>query len=154
MKRESGKKQAAPRKRLAGTDTGGRSEPSRPVRVAVQLRQEVARLVGRELSDPRLEGLVVSNAWISADLRLAKVYFRIATTAEGKELDARREDAEKALERASGRLRKAVTARLGLRVAPELSFVYDEGQDARSRIEQLLDEVHREGVKHGSSRDD
>jgi ribosome-binding factor A len=143
MKRESEKKHAAPRRRLAGTESG-RGEPSRPVRVAVQLRQEVARLVGRELADPRLEGLVIGSAWISADLRLAKVYFRIATTSEGDALAERRKDAERALERASGRLRKAVTARLGLRVAPELRFVYDEGQDARNRIEQLLDEVNRE----------
>ena len=141
MKGQPTKKVA--RKPLAGADSG-KSEASRPVRVAVQLRQEVARLIGRDLADPRLEGLVVSNAWISADLRLAKVYFRIATTAEGAELEARRKDASIALERASGRVRKAVTARLGLRVAPELRFVYDEGQDARSRIEQLLDEVKRE----------
>ncbi|MDF2694392.1 MAG: Ribosome-binding factor [Labilithrix sp.] len=149
MKREPGKSPA--RRPLAGTESG-KNETSRPVRVAVQLRQEVARLVGRELADPRLEGLVVSNAWISADLRLAKVYFRIATTSEGAALEARRKEAETALERASGRLRKAVTARLGLRVAPELRFVYDEGQDARSRIEQLLDEVKRESIV--SSKDD
>lgn len=127
-----------------GRTEGPRSETSRPVRVAAQLRQEIARLVSRDFADPRLEGLVVSNAWISSDLQLAKVFFRIATTAEGRELDARRADAEKALERASGRLRKAVTTRLGLRVAPELRFVYDEGQDARDRIERLLDEVKRE----------
>lgn len=127
-----------------------KQEAERPVRVAAQLRQEVARLVSRDLSDPRLESLVISNAWISADLRLAKVYYRIATTAEGAELEARRKDADKALERASGRLRKAVTARLGLRVAPELRFLYDEGQDARSRIEQILDEVNRErGSREG-----
>ncbi|HVH40687.1 MAG TPA: 30S ribosome-binding factor RbfA [Labilithrix sp.] len=141
MKRESGKKPAS---KTFTRPESSRNEASRPVRVAAQLRQEVARLVSRDLADPRLEGLVVSNAWISSDLRLAKVYFRIATTSEGAELDARRKDAEKALERASGRLRKAVTSRLGLRVAPELRFVYDEGQDARSRIEQILDEVNRE----------
>lgn len=136
-------------KKLAGlraqrSATPASEKADRPTRVAVQLRQEIARLIGRDLSDPRLENLVVSNAWISADLRLAKVFFRIATTDEGSALAARREDAEKALERASGRLRKAVTGRLGLRVAPELRFVYDEGLDARTRIEQLLDEVKRE----------
>ncbi|MBX3221485.1 MAG: 30S ribosome-binding factor RbfA [Labilithrix sp.] len=140
MKREPKK---AARKPPPGVAAAAKNEASRSVRVAAQLRQEVARLVGRELADPRLEGLVVASAWISADLRLAKVFFRIATTSEGAELDARRKDAEKALERASGRLRKAVTARLALRVAPELRFVYDEGQDARDRIEQLLDEVKR-----------
>jgi ribosome-binding factor A len=132
-------KKPAPRKK---DERGPQAE--RPLRAAVQLRQELARLVARELADPRLEGLIFSNAWVSADLRLAKVYFRLATTAEGKELEARRTDAAKALERAAGLLRKAVTARLGLRVAPELRFIYDEGQDARDRIERLLDEVKRE----------
>ncbi|MBX3233370.1 MAG: 30S ribosome-binding factor RbfA [Labilithrix sp.] len=121
-----------------------KNEASRPVRVAAQLRQEIARLVGRDLADPRLEGLIVSNAWISSDLQLARVFFRLATTDEGAALEARKKDAERALARASGRLRKAVTARLGLRVAPELRFVYDEGQDAQTRIEELLEEVKRE----------
>lgn len=116
----------------------------RPVRVAAQLRQEVARLLNRDFTDPRLEGLVVSSAWISADLQLAKVYYRIATTDEGALFEARKKDADIALVRAGGRLRKAVTARLGLRVAPELKFLYDEGQDARSRIDQLLEEVKRD----------
>jgi len=121
-----------------------KNEASRPVRVAAQLRQEVARLIGRDLADPRLEGLTVSNAWISSDLQLAKVFFRIMTTDEGPALEARKKDADKALESASGRLRKAVTARLGLRVAPALRFVYDDGLDARTRIEELLEEVKRE----------
>lgn len=138
-------RRGAPGARLRAPGGGApREEATRAVRVAAQLRQEIARLVGRDLADPRLEGLIVSNAWLSADLRVAKVYYRIATTARGGELDARRGDAQKALERASGRMRKAVTARLGLRVAPELRFLYDEGQDARDRIEQILEEVKRE----------
>jgi len=116
----------------------------RPTRVAVQIRQEAARFVSRELADPRLEGLVISSVSLSNDLRVAKLFFRIATIATGAEHEARRLGAQKALEKASGRLKKALTSRLGLRVAPELRFVYDEGQDARDRIEQLLDEVRRE----------
>jgi ribosome-binding factor A len=116
----------------------------RPTRVAAQIRQEAARFVSRELADPRLEGLVVTSVWLSNDLRVAKLYFRIATIATGAEHEAQKKAALKGLERASGRLRKAITSRLGLRVAPEFSFVYDEGQDARDRIDQLLDEVARE----------
>jgi len=114
---------------------------SRTARIGAQLRQAIARLVARDLADPRLADLVVASAWISADLRVAKIAFRIATTDTGKALDARRKDAQKALEKASGRLRKAVTTQLGLRVAPELRFHYDEGQDARDRIEALLYEI-------------
>jgi ribosome-binding factor A len=119
-------------------------EGTRAVRAAAQLRQEIARVVARELADPRLEGLVVSRAWMSPDLRVAKIYFRLATTSVGAELAARREAATKALQKATGRLKSVVTQRLELRVAPELRFMYDEGQEARDRIEELLEEVKRE----------
>lgn len=136
---------ATARRSPAGVSRGGtKNEASRPVRVAAQLRQEIARLIGRDFADPRLEGLIVSQAWISSDLQLAKVFFRLATTDEGAALEARKTDAERALSRANGRLRKAVTARLGLRVAPELKFLYDDGLDARSRIDELLEEVKRD----------
>lgn len=122
---------------------------NRPARVAAQLRQEIARLVARDLSDPRLEGLIVASVALSADLRVAKVFWRLASVETGAELEARKKDAQSALERASGRLKKVVTARLGLRFAPELRFHYDAGQDARDRIEQLLFEVKRDERERG-----
>lgn len=116
----------------------------RPTRVAAQIRQEAARFVSRELADPRLEGVVVTNVWLSNDLRLAKLFFRLVTMATGDAHQKQTKSALKGLESASGRLRKAITSRLGLRVAPEFRFVYDEGQEARDRIDALLDEVARE----------
>jgi ribosome-binding factor A len=44
-------------------------------------------------------------------------------------------------------LRKTIAGRLGLRVAPELVFFYDEGVDDLARIEMLLEEVRAEGRK-------
>ena len=54
-----------------------------------------------------------------------------------------------ALGRASGLMRREVTQRLQLRVAPELRFVYDDGQDNSTRVEQILAEIdaERRGVK-------
>lgn len=124
------------------------NEQKRFERVGVQLRQEIAVLLGRNFADPRLEGLVVTRVDMSADLRVAKVYFRLAPVGSAAagitDGAARRKHAETALGRASGRLRREATQRLGLRVAPELGFVYDAGQDARDRIEQLLHEVSAE----------
>jgi ribosome-binding factor A len=121
---------------------------TRPSRVAAQLRQELARLVSRDLGDPRLEGLVVASVTMSGDLRLAKIFWRLAVLdGPGKVLDARLKDTQMALERASGRLKKAVTARLQLRVAPELKFEYDAGQEKRDRIDQLLEEVKKDAAK-------
>lgn len=121
---------------------------TRPARVAAQLRQELARLVARDLGDPRLEGLVVANVTMSGDLRLAKVFWRLAVLDEpGALLNAKLKDTQTALERASGRLKKAVTARLQLRVAPELKFEYDAGQEKRDRIDQLLEEVKQDAKR-------
>ena len=39
---------------------------------------------------------------------------------------------------------REVTQRLQLRHAPELRFVYDDGQDNTSRVEQLLAEIDHE----------
>jgi ribosome-binding factor A len=121
-------------------------QKQRAARVAAQLRQEIARQVGRELGDPRLEGLIVASVSMTNDLRLARIFWRITTasTMSAKALDERKRDTEKALDKVTGRLRKAITARLGLRIAPELRFQYDEGQEARDRIDQLLEEVKKD----------
>jgi ribosome-binding factor A len=118
---------------------------TRPARVAAELRQELARLISRDLGDPRLEGLVVANVTMTGDLRMAKVFWRLAILdGPGPVLDARCKETQLALERASGRLKRAITGRLQLRVAPELKFEYDAGQEKRDRIDQLLEEVKRE----------
>lgn len=118
---------------------------TRPARVAAQLRQEMARLIARDLGDPRLEGVIVANITMSGDLRVAKVFWRLAAIEmPGVDLEARRKDAQIALEKASGRLKRAASARLQLRVAPELRFAYDAGQEHRDRIDELLEEVKRE----------
>jgi ribosome-binding factor A len=112
------------------------------------MKRRLGRLVSRDLGDPRLEGLVVANVTMSGDLRLAKVFWRLAVLDEpGALLNAKLKDTQTALERASGRLKKAITARLQLRVAPELKFEYDAGQEKRDRIDQLLEEVKRDEKK-------
>ncbi len=117
---------------------------TRPARIAAQLRQELARLVARDLGDPRFEGLIIANVTMTGDLRLGKVFWRLAALAgPGVDLEARRQETQLALERASGRLKRAATAHLGLRFAPELRFEYDAGQEKRDRIDELLEEVKR-----------
>ena len=139
----------AAKKKLSARTSSSVTSKERPTRVAAQIRQEAASFVSRERADPRLEGLVVTSVWLSNDLRLAKLFFRLATIATGAEHEAQKKAALKGLEKSSGRLRKAITSRLGLRVAPELRFEYDEGQEKRDRIDRLLDEVARD--RKGSS---
>jgi ribosome-binding factor A len=119
----------------------GDQKPKRATRVAEGVREELSALIARTVRDPRVRGVTIGRVDMTDDLRRARVLVRLL---EGGDDDARREEAIEGLSRASGLLRREVTKRLGLRYAPELVFVYDDGQDAASRIEQLLAEVEAE----------
>lgn len=116
-------------------------EVKRPVRVGERMRDELALLLSRVVKDPRVGGVIVTGVELTSDLRLAKVAFRLL---EGGD-EARIREAEVGLKSAHAVLRRELTQRMGLRFAPELRFRYDEGQDARTRIEELLEEIRRDG---------
>jgi ribosome-binding factor A len=115
--------------------------PKRAVRVAERVREEIARALVRDLDDPRLALAVVIRVEMPDDLSIAKVMVRLAT---GGNDEGARKRLLAGLTAASGMLRKRVGQSVGLRRAPELRFYYDEGQDASTRVEELLEEIRRE----------
>jgi ribosome-binding factor A len=78
---------------------------------------------------------------MTPDLRGARVMVRLL---EGTTDAARRRELVEALSGAAGMLRREVTHRLRLRTAPTLRFLYDEGTDKASRVEELLAEIEAE----------
>ncbi len=116
-------------------------EVKRASRVAEGIREELAKLLTTKVRDPRLAGVLVSRVELSDDLRIARVFYRLLA---GGEDAARLADAKTGLARAAGLFRKEVSGALQLRSAPEFRFTYDAGQEARDRIDMLLDEVKRE----------
>jgi ribosome-binding factor A len=110
-------------------------------RVAEGVREELASLIADEVRDPGAAGTVVTRVDMTGDLKSARVYIRLL---EGGDDTARRNGAIEALGRAGGLLRREVTQRLGLRYAPVLRFVYDEGLDRTMRVEELLAEIEAE----------
>ena len=117
------------------------SGKKRATRVAERVREEMALALTEVVKDPGANGVIVSSVKVADDLRLATIYFRLV---EGGDNESTRKKALAALARASGVLRREVTERAGLRFAPELRFFYDEGLDARTRIDELLAEVEHE----------
>src|SRR5437773_11358313 len=123
------------------------SQGSRPDRVADQIRSELATLLAREVHDPGIGFVTLTRVNVSPDLQMARVHF----TALGDE-KARR-SSERALERAAPFLRRQIGSRLRLKRVPELKFVYDESIAGQDRIEQLLNELHREPGANDDSDD-
>jgi ribosome-binding factor A len=119
------------------------SQGSRPDRVADQIRSELADLLAREVHDPGLGFVTLTRVQVSPDLQVARVLY----TALGDE--KRRTSSMRALDRAAPFLRRRIAARLRLRRAPELRFIYDDSIAGQDRIEQILTEW-----RAGQPRDD
>lgn len=108
---------------------------SRPERIADQIRAEVSTMISRELSDPGLGFITITKVKVSPDLQHARVYY---TTLGDK---TARKNTASALGRAASFMRRQIGARLRLRRAPELQFIFDESIGHQDRIEQLLQEM-------------
>lgn len=106
----------------------------RPERVAQFMRREIAEILERRLSDPRLAGHVVSvtDVEVTPDLSFARVFVSVL------ESGAERERALAALQSAAGFVRHLLSERLDLREVPEIRFVHDSSIERGARVEELL----------------
>ena len=108
-------------------------------RVGEEIAHEINAMLAGELKDPRLEGSVVaSEVRVQPDMKHARVF--ISARGTNKE----QSDAIKALEHASGYIRRELVERLQLRRVPELHFALDLSQEHVERIEQLLKQMKKD----------
>ncbi len=111
-------------------------------RVNQMIRREISLIIQQEIGDPRLSFASISRVEVSRDLQHAKVFFCILGD------DLKREQAQQALDKASGFIRRCVAQRVTLKFIPELSFYYDKSLDYRTRIEQEVQKISDEQQKH------
>lgn len=108
-------------------------------RIGEEIAHEINAMLAGELKDPRLEGMVVaSEVRVQPDLKHARVFISVRGS------DKEQKDAIKALEHASGFIRRELVERLQLRRLPELHFALDLSQEHVERIEQLLKDMKKE----------
>jgi ribosome-binding factor A len=112
---------------------------SRSARVSGLIKQEMAALLRKEISDPSLAQVTITAVRVSADLRNAKIYF--ATPAGDKDQS---HAALEGFQRARGFVKKELAQRLGLRYMPDLQFYYDDTIDRGARIEELIKMVKKD----------
>jgi ribosome-binding factor A len=105
-------------------------------RVGGRIRQILSELLLREVSDPRLHGVTVTEVELDPELAYAQVY----VNALGDE--SRHDEVMAGLERAKGFLRREVGSRVRLRKTPELRFHWDERLERGERINRLLSTLH------------
>nr|VFK46545.1 MAG: ribosome-binding factor A [Candidatus Kentron sp. TC] len=107
-------------------------EFSRAERMAYHIQRELSASIARDINDPRLRNLTISDVRISRDLTQATVYFAKQDALESEETLV-------ALRKASGFLRKNLAARIRARGVPRLEFAHDRSFDQAARLLALID---------------
>jgi ribosome-binding factor A len=116
--------------------TGAPGPKRRHQRLNEQIRKEVADLLMRHTKDPRLATMVsVTHVEVSRDLANATINVSIMGTEQEKR------DAMRALNGASGYLRRELGARIHVRQTPDLHFKRDDSIEEGARVYQLLTDV-------------
>lgn len=105
-------------------------------RVNQLIKEEISLLLQRELKDPRLGFVTVTEVETSKDLRTAKVFVSVLGD------EAQWAASLAALTSARGFARNWLRTHLDLRITPELSFRPDRSLEHAARIQHLLKHVH------------
>lgn len=116
-------------------------------RMAERIRALLSDLILREVSDPRLQGVTVTDVAIDAEIEHAQVY----VNALGDE--SRREDVLEGLESATGFLRRELGKRIRTRNTPELHFEWDTTLEQGERLNQILDSLDIPDGEEGTADD-
>jgi ribosome-binding factor A len=109
--------------------------PKRLTRVGEAIRAELGQMLLRDIKDPRIGFVTITEVVMSADLKHAKVYFSHMGTEE--ELA----ESHQGLSKASGFMRRELGRRLKLKFAPEIRFFHDDSLETGARISKLLKEI-------------
>ena len=118
---------------------------SRAMRVADQIRMEVAEILSKKIKDPRIQFVTVTDVRMTADLKIARLY---VTALDQEHFD---QVTGPGLKSALGFIRTELGRRLNLRYTPELVFFRDTSAEYGNRIDKLLDSLHEEPGETRSS---
>jgi ribosome-binding factor A len=111
---------------------------TRAVRIAERIRKELSELLIKEISDPRLQGISITDVEVDRELAYATIYY---SSIEGS---SRVEEIQAGLEHAQGFLRSELAQRIELRAFPRLRFRYDPTFERAENIERLFASLDKE----------
>ena len=106
-------------------------------RIADRIRQELSEMLIREINDPRLKQIYITDVKVDRELAYADIY---VSAVEGVTRSA---DVLAGLESASGFIRRTLASRVELRAFPRLRFHWDMTPENADRIEKVLADLRK-----------
>jgi ribosome-binding factor A len=107
-------------------------------RIQEAYKEELSELIQRQLKDPRIGFVSITEVNVTNDFRQAKVYVSVLGDEEAKKKTMA------GLERARNYLRLEMGKRVRLRYTPELFFVLDESIEKGIHLSGLLGRLEKE----------
>jgi len=104
-------------------------------RIADRIRLELSEMLIREISDPRLKQIFITDVKIDRELAYADIY---VSAIEGV---SRSKDVLAGLESAAGFVKRTLASRIELRAFPRLRFHWDMTPENADHIEKILAEL-------------
>jgi len=118
----------------------------RPHRVGDLIREILCEMLLKNLSDPRLEAVTITEVEVTNDLKMATVFFSVRGNPPQEEASLR------GLQSATGYIKKRLGKELRIRYIPDLVFKVDHSLEYGSRIDRLIETIKEEKGR-GSGED-
>ena len=111
----------------------------RLARVSEVIREVASETILFELHDPRVKGVTVTRAEVSADLQRAKVFVSVMGTEAAQELCMH------GLRNSAGFVQRKLGSRLKTRFTPTITFILDQGVKNSIEMTRLINEALAQG---------
>jgi ribosome-binding factor A len=107
-------------------------------RIADRIREELSLMIIKEVRDPRVEMITITDVKVDRELAFADIFI---SAPEGSQ---RSQEVLEGFQSAAGFLRHNLAERIDLRVFPKLRFHWDPTPERADHIEKLLASIHKE----------
>ncbi len=112
---------------------------SRPDRVGQLIKIELSEIIRKEVDDPRIGFITITDVSVSPDLENAKVFVSVLGSDEEKT------NTMAGLEAAKKFIRGRLGPKLELRLVPKLSFELDSSIERASKVWGLMKKLKQDG---------
>ena len=108
---------------------------SRATRVADLLKEEISEMLCKEVKDPHIGFITITDVEVSKDLKHAQIFYTILGD------EKQEEESADALSRVSSFIKKQLGKRLRMRYIPEIVFKYDNSLAYGTKIDHILNSL-------------
>ena len=107
----------------------------RTERIEEEIKKIASRVIGQELKDPRLTGLIsVTKVSVTKDLKYCKVFVSMLGTSDVNEAMA-------ALKSSAGLVRREIGNGVRMHSTPEVKFELDDSMEYGEKIQKMINDL-------------